>query len=513
MKKLIYILIGICCMGCGNFLDDYSQDLVVPKSVSDLDEVLLGSGYLPYGKADRLAGGGVGWWLHILDDDINTAIRSSSRSGDLSYMSGNYYGYFAWQLEVGRNYAKTSINADNDLWSTMYTRINAANIILSEIDKVDKPTEKEVMDGWRVRGEALFLRAQFYLMLVNVYANAFDPDNAATTLGVPLKLTEYVEHDPDKTTQFERTPVARVYAQIVKDLQEAVSCFEKGTKPKSTFRASREAALLLLSRTYLYMQDWSAAQKAASGLLALNNELQGYVGWDSTAMVTIESPEVLFTQGKQILQRAILGISGEFCVTDDLYRLYDSLDMRKSVYFNYLDSVGLNLKYERGSDPSYLGDIFMLRTAEGYLNLAEAYAMQGDAANASVYLNKLREKRIKDYIPQTYGMDEIINEVRNERRKELCFEGHRWFDLRRYAVCKKAPFQKVIDHVYARYDVDNRNQFIDAEVFRLEKGDPAYTFAIPKSVIEFDLGMPDNPREKRVYIEKIIEEEKENTTN
>lgn len=509
MKKLIYILIGICCMGCGNFLDDYSQDLVVPKSMSDLDEVLLGSAYLPYGKADRLAGGGVGWWLHILDDDINTVVKTSARSGDVSYMSGNYYGYFTWQMEVGRNYDKSAIKADDDVWNTMYTRINATNIILSEVDKIAKPTEKEVMDGWRIKGEALFLRAQFYLMLVNLYANAYNPDNAATTLGVPLKLTEYVEHDPDKTTQFERTPVAQVYAQIVKDLEEAVSCFEKGTKPKSTFRASREAALLLLSRTYLYMQNWSAAQKAATDLLTLNKNLEGYVGWDSTAVVTIENPEILFTQGKQTLQRAVLGASGEFCVTNDLYSLYDSLDMRKYIYFTYLDSVGLNLKYERGNDPSYLGDIFMLRMAEGYLNLAEAYAMQDDAATASTYLNQLREKRIKEYEPKTYGAEEIITEVRNERRKELCFEGHRWFDLRRYAVCKKAPFHKNIDHVYARYDVDHRNVFINAEVYRLEKGDPAYTFAIPKSVLEFDLGMPDNLRQKREYVRLIskIEED------
>lgn len=511
MKKLIYILIGICCTGCGNFLDDYSQDLVIPKTVSDMDEVLLGSGYLPYGKADRLSGGGIGWWLHILDDDVNTAIKSSARSSEVSYMGGNYYGYYTWQMEVGRNYAKNSLKADDDLWNTMYSRINAANIILAGMDELDTPTEQDIQDSWRIKGEAYFLRAQFYLMLVNVYANAFNPDEAATTLGIPLKLTEYVEHDPDKTTQFERTSVAKVYAQIVEDLKEAVSCFEKGSKPKSLFRASREAALLLLSRTYLYMQDWANAQKTAAEVLVSKGNLNSYLAWDSTAVVTIESPEILFTQGKQILQRAIRGESGEFCVTNDLYAMYDTMDMRKSIYFTTLDSVGLSLKYERGDDPSYLGDIFMLRTPEAYLNLAEAYAMQGDAGNASNYLNLLREVRIKDYQPKNYSTEEIVIEVRNERRKELCFEGHRWFDLRRYAVCKKAPFRKVIEHVYTRYDVDHRNVFMNAEVYRLEEGDPAYTFAIPKSVIEFDLGMPDNPREKREYV-RVISEIEENVT-
>lgn len=57
-------------------------------------------------------------------------------------------------------------------------------------------------------------------------------DNAATDLGVPLKLTYYVEHDKDKETQFERTPVAKVYEQIVKDLKESVDCFTKSPQTK-----------------------------------------------------------------------------------------------------------------------------------------------------------------------------------------------------------------------------------------------------------------------------------------
>lgn len=48
-----------------------------------------------------------------------------------------------------------------------------------------------------------------------------------TDLGVPLKLTYYVEHDKDKETQFERTPVAKVYEQIVKDLKEICGLFHE----------------------------------------------------------------------------------------------------------------------------------------------------------------------------------------------------------------------------------------------------------------------------------------------
>lgn len=80
---------------------------------------------------------------------------------------------------------------------------------------MDKANEQDEADAWRVQGEAYFLRAQFYFFLVNIYGDAYAPSTAAVKLGVPLKLTEYVEHDPDKKTQFERATVQRVYEQIV----------------------------------------------------------------------------------------------------------------------------------------------------------------------------------------------------------------------------------------------------------------------------------------------------------
>ena len=63
--------------------------------------------------------------------------------------------------------------------------------------------------------------------------------------------------------------------------------------------------------------------------------------------------------------------------------------------------------------------------------------------------------------------------------------------------------------MYARYDVNHKNVFTNAEVYRLEENDPAYTFAIPKQVLEFDAGMPDNVRPKREYIRTITSKDLE----
>ena len=206
------------------------------------------------------------------------------------------------------------------------------------------------------------------------------------------------------------------------------------------------------------------------------------------------------------MQCDFTGVGGDFCISNDLYKLYDENDYRKGIYFvrsTQSDSLGLNRKYEMGKHRSYVSDIFTLRTAEGYLNVAEACAMQGDAEGASDWLNQLRYKRIENYTDVEYDANEIIDQVRVERRKELCMEGHRWFDLRRYAVCKKAPFKKTIERVYAIYDWESRNIFKYAEVYQLKEDDLAYVFAIPKSVLEFDKGMPDNIRENREYVRLI----------
>ena len=507
MKRIIYIMFCVSLFGC-NYLDDYSQDLVIAKSVADVDELLLGSAYFRYGSPDYIANGNAGYWIHLLDDDVNGVMVQEATANNVEYLRSTYYGYFCWQWEVGRNYQKTSLASDAGLWNTLYERINIANIILAEIQDMERKNEEEELDAWRIQGEAHFLRAQFYLFLVNIYGDAYAPSTAASKLGVPLKLTEYVEHDPDKNVQFERATVKEVYDQIVRDLEEAVDCFEKGSKPQSIYRSSKEAALLLLSRVHLYMQNWEGARDRALEMLESKSTLSSVI--DSVVFLTPESMEVIFTQGAQNLKHGISGVGGEFCVTRELYDLYDDTDHRKEAWFAVnRDSIGLDFKYDRSDADSYLGDIFMLRTAEAYLNAAEAYAMLGDVANASTYLNDLCRMRHDRYENQTFGADEIVQEVRDERRRELCFEGHRWFDLRRYAVCEQAPYKRTIEHHFPLYDTDNRNVFQAAEIYRLEVDDPAYTFAIPKAVLEFDQGMPDNPREIREYVSTIVPDEED----
>ena len=76
--------------------------------------------------------------------------------------------------------------------------------------------------------------------------------------------------------------------------------------------------------------------------------------------------------------------------------------------------------------------------------------------------------------PSELSGEELINFVRNERRKELCFEGQRWFDLRRYGMPK-------ITHTWA------------GQTFTLQKNDASYTMPIDEETLEQNKALEQNP--------------------
>lgn len=513
MKKLLYITIIATIsllLGCKDFLEGSSQDLVIVKDATHLNEVLLGSGYLQSKEIRNILGGEVAPWLNYMDDDINTVVGPTGRINDYTLMSA-IYGYTTWQYEVGRSYDKNSLNPDDMTWKKLYTNINILNVILNELERImaESTVESDKTLALTIEGEAKFLRAHFYFLLVNLYADAYVPSKAASTLGVPLKLTHYVEYNKDEQVKFERTNVAAVYEQLVKDLTESIACFTESPQTKKLYRANKASAQILLSRVYLYMQDWENSRKVAEAYTSENSYIENMSAYgNETVFFTEENQEIVFSQGSLICQNNTTASAGDFCITKDLYELYDENDYRLNTYFQrnvQTDSIVI-AKFRKNLHISYVSDIFSMRTSEAFLNLAEACAMLGDASAAHSALDKLLVNRIENYVPSMETGNELIDKVRTERRKELVFEGHRWFDLRRYAVNEKHPFKKDILRVYAVYGRDASTTFSHVEKYLLPAGDPAYTLQIPASVTEYDSDMPTNPRFQR----KPIETEEEN---
>lgn len=518
MKRIyIYILsaLPLALSSCGDFLDEYSQDMVVPKSVSDLEEVLIGECYMKSTETSYGMGNGTCGFFNMLDDDINTVgVTSNEKLGSYdayTYVVNGMFGYFAWQQDVRYNYEHDSYSSDDGTWNDLYYRINVANVILDELENVPHTTEQDLSDYTRVKGETLFLRAQFYFILANLYGKAYTPATCAADLCVPLKLTSYVEYDKNKDTQFDRNTVKEVYDQVVADLLAAEQCLTESQQKTSRLlhRAGWQAVDVLLSRVYLYMQNYEGAEQKAKAVIDDTQfSLQSIANFtEGEPVLTSSNREMIFSQGgnrltpnrSASLAASVYGNPSEYCVTRDLYSLYDEDDVRRESYFgrnSQSDSISL-MKYEREVKLNDVSDALAMRLSEAYLNYAEACAMQtGKEQQANEALNTLRRHRIDGYADETYTGEQLARQISAERRKELCFEGQRWFDLRRYAVRDRYAEQHTLTHVFNEY-TDN-GVFVRAHRYRIATGEKAWTFGIPRAVLEADkVPMTDNERETR----------------
>ena len=470
---------------CGDFLEETSQDEFKPETVEDYQEILNGEGYGLTVTIDPIT--------HVLTDDVQGAKGSSYYYSDQNIA---FKDVFAWQPNMDNLLTEKKITGYYDSYQNLYKLIMACNTVLGEVDKATG-TEAEHK---QTKGEALALRAFYYWYLVNLYAQPYNmegttPDKLS---GVPLVLSAEIKNDGPK-----RATVAAVYGQITKDVEDACSLLEQTKSTTiSKYRINWIAAHLLASRVYLYMEDWDKViehvDKALEGnpkMCNLNsysltipsnyrpNAYNNFAEYASNNFISANFPETIFTGG---ISGKIQIAGSLLCVSDDIIGKFAADDLRKNfmlkptpyMYYPYMEiKAGTS---ERA---------FAWRTAELYLNRAEAYAAKfatGDipsGAKAVSDINMIRKNRIAAATYTDYQLgtaDELMTKVREERRVELCFENpHRWFDLRRYGMPE-------IKHVW--YD-----QTGVATTYTLEKKDLGYVLQIPLEATSANKNLEQNP--------------------
>lgn len=146
------------------------------------------------------------------------------------------------------NYLRTTNNSRiADIWSYSYKTIININATL------EVAPEGESKEFDMLIGENYYLRAFHYFTLVNVFGQPYI-NSPETNLGVPIKLTTSLDDFPARAT------VKEVYDQIEKDLLKAIDLMTipagSTLQPKNSCYASKEVAEALLSRMYLYMENW-----------------------------------------------------------------------------------------------------------------------------------------------------------------------------------------------------------------------------------------------------------------
>ena len=341
----------------------------------------------------------IGWYGQVFT--LGTDMRSGNGVKDDVRNSNRFTQEYNW------NYLPTN---STGIWSYAYVTIAAANNI---IDNLAGKTETDVteQDLNNLKAECLFIRALAHFDCVITYAQpyTYKPES----LGVPVVLHTDSEGKPARET------VAKVYGQIITDLTEAESIIDPayvrmdGTDPKAA--ASLDAIRALLSRVYLYMGDWQKAADYAT--LVIDSE--NYQMWTPA-----EYPDVW---GKNIA-----GEGGEV-----IFEVFSS----KSNYShgNWEDITWMTspdggrkwtAKYPgKGEGSPDANNIIVLRLSEMYLNRAEAIFHGAFIAGVTPEsdINTIRSNRNVASIGSV-----TLQDIKNERRMELAWEGHHVFDLARW---------------------------------------------------------------------------------
>ena len=463
MKKLIYAIIIIFSFSCADFLKESSQDLIIPKTVKDYSEFLFGEGYIRNNVTLHT-------YLDIMTDDVEEKANTTPiMQADIR---GDGYGYFCWQANPEYRFSG-ALNADN-AWETYYNKILITNNVINLLDEA-QGTRNDKDD---LLAEAYFLRAYYYFMLVNLYGEPYRKETADKALGIPFNFKHSVREQT-----YKRESLARSYELIETDLKKSIELFEKTDYTKNVFRISKGAAYLLASRFYLYKKEYGQVVSYADKTLTVNSNLYDIrtLGEDDYVF-TKANPEIIWTYGNYNVNYLSSAYRGCFPVASGFYNSFHAADARKRTYIK--DDWG-DLIVGKGAENTGMYG-FAFRTAEAYLNRAEANAELGNIQEAMNDIKHLQKYRFDTEVSVSVSTKaDAIRLVREERRFELCFEQHRWFDLRRWD-CPR------IEHIFTT-DLTSSQKM----KFVLEENDKAYTLPLPVEVKEFDYNLENINRPER----------------
>ncbi|MCT4614667.1 MAG: RagB/SusD family nutrient uptake outer membrane protein [Marinifilaceae bacterium] len=487
MKNNIYnyiiaFILSLSFSGCDDFLKEQSQDEVIPKTARDLSELLWGSGYL--GGNDNFYP-----YLFAMSDNVSANTEILSLAEQTSYK--NIEASYTWQADMAarKEYVPTGLAESSNTYTYFYLKIKGCNAVIDLID--DASGDIELKE--KTKAQAYALRALHYFNLVNLYGVPYNKDKNA--LAVPLKTTVDVENGG-----IARATVEQVYKLIVSDLELAISIFEKYSINRADYRINLPATCILLSRVYLFMEDWTNCEKMATKAIE-NSQGLSDLSLENSAKPTLNynysEVEWLFGNAEY---SSILNYNGYFIPSDDLLSLFDkdndgryissfsetSTRIREDEDNPYASTTyyfTLVKKHESGAN---LGSA--IRLGEAYINRAEAYFNLTENLKATGDYNYLRNHRIKNNVDVA---SVTLKDILNERRRELCFELPRWFDLRRNGMPSITHKHKLArgKEVYE---------------YTLKEDDSMYTLPIPEGVFSNNSLLIQNDSRKGAAREGVL---------
>lgn len=472
MKRFIkYILIGLLAIGFSscdpNFLDLKNPDAFDVDKYYKTEQDLIDGLSAIYQSTRQY----YNWMFFATEMKSDNA--STTATGD---NGGAYY------LFPSYNVSSISTIVQN-IWNNLAFTTNRCNWVLKHLDSV---AFEEEDDREKIRQETLYLRALANFYLVRLYGE------------MPV-ITTLLESTSD-VKALKRQPLIEVYTQIIKDLEpsahsEILPAFI-GKESNDFGRVTSTAGAALLGKVYLTMAsalDNQLYYEDAIKYLTKACDLRGYYDLQTTF------PKVfgIDNEGNEEIIFQCMYLSGNpsnyssfayyfqpIGLTDltsqaqgrgfnsgekNLFDEFEAGDRRKATTIVEFGNTYYTKKYiDMSSGLGQGGNNWIeIRFADVFLMLAEAYEQTGNETLAKEYLDKVRVRAtLKKYdeadAEYHAAYPTLRDAILHERRMELAFENHRWFDLQRfYPTPKKLyDYMQELGKEHSRFKAFRERDFL-----------------------------------------------------
>lgn len=466
MKKLtIYILfLSLLCSSCEQFLDieptDFSTPDIFYSTEAELDQALAG-------VYNALAQDGT------YGRNLAVELAHSSDEGFYKRNTTNII-----PAQYNHDAANNVVLA---AWRTLYEGVNRANLLLKNINRPEMDEEKRDV----IRGEALFLRAYFYSVLVSLWGDVpllLEPTRDGNNVNIP------------------KTSSSEIYEMILRDMEESQTLVKDYSDIGFPGRVSKTAVQGVLARICLKMagaplHDLSKLEDAKSWAEKVISSREHDLNPNYSQIFINHSADKYDTEYKESIwevefwgnrlgnpYRVAGRIGNQFAIrsttpdmygyatigaTATLYRKYDDPnDIRRDwniAPFRYASNTSLDTvhhtatqiyerdtgKWRREYEQALPRNIDFSPTNFPLLRYSDVLLMYAEAENElngptlDAY-EKLNEVRRRAYAYDISGLDQddFLEAIQDERARELCFEGLRKQDLIRWGI-----FQRVMRDV------------------------------------------------------------------
>ena len=469
MKRAVLLLITVGAMftGCNNFLDEEPDARAKVETYEDIRELLVNA----YPQAT----------YHLICETMSDNVRDMG-VGNNSVTAITDKEMYYWEDGTDDDF-----DSPFAVWTGWYEGISVANHALKVIESQPETPELRAL-----KGEALLCRALGHFLLVNLWAEHYDPATAETALGVP-----YVkEPETVAVKYYTRNTVQECYDFIEEDIRRGIALIDETMYDQPKYHFTSRAAHAFAARFYTYKgTDWDKVLEHANKAIPedFTAEMRDLLGQNSLDPLEYALQYTLPSEPAILLSVTIETYWNDIYATcpprNSIYNLSPTLfreivpltnGIRGPWVYKNIGSDGSSAEvsmiksygyFKNESMTSNRGmtwlNVPMFTVEDVALNRVEAYTMKGDFVHALQDLNAFVSKRVNltmgSYVPMT--LDEVVAYysesgdgasvldlephykaeleaderkmalmkcVSQIRRMEFLQEGMRWFDIKRF---------------------------------------------------------------------------------